>query len=314
MDFKFILSLLFYGVAIFSFLFIWIYFKKKKRENDAEWEEIHKYARELKEYHLKQAEELITSMEATSRIKLQEELDQKRAKHLYEISTEAEREYTRQVALMKEDLSAYQNYIDFELSNLTQEFLNSSLEARNVAAQLNEEVEDTASRLVSLIEAERALLMQKDERSLYTLKLTPDEVEDIQLFLDDILPRVRRKDVVRKVVWVEYIEKPTIAMLNRIVPKECSGVYKITHLSDKKSYIGRSVSVRQRLTQHIKSSLGLGTIADQQVHHAMRQEGLENFMFELLEECEREKLAEREKYYIEKFQANKWGYNMSGGG
>ena len=47
-------------------------------------------------------------------------------------------------------------------------------------------------------------------------------------------------------------------------------IYKITHLD--KKIIGRSTSVYKRLQEHIKSSLGVGTIADQWVHHEMREE------------------------------------------
>ena len=54
--------------------------------------------------------------------------------------------------------------------------------------------------------------------------------------------------------------------------------------------------MRKRLIEHIKSSLGVGTIADQAVHHAMRDNGLQNFMFELVEECDKAILPEREKF------------------
>lgn len=45
----------------------------------------------------------------------------------------------------------------------------------------------------------------------------------------------------------------------------------------------------------------------------MRDEGLWNFQFELLEECDKSKLGEREKYYIEFFQTQKYGYNAVAG-
>ena len=109
--------------------------------------------------------------------------------------------------------------------------------------------------------------------------------------------------------------KPTGELLKRILPnKDCSGIYKITHISTKKSYIGRSTSVYKRLQEHIKSSLGVGTIADQWVHHEMRAKGIENFTFELIEECDKDKLSEREKYYIGFFQTDSFGYNRNIGG
>jgi predicted GIY-YIG superfamily endonuclease len=52
-------------------------------------------------------------------------------------------------------------------------------------------------------------------------------------------------------------------MLDFILPnKDCSGIYRITNIKDKKSYIGRSTSVRRRITDHIKSAVGINTIAD----------------------------------------------------
>ena len=103
-------------------------------------------------------------------------------------------------------------------------------------------------------------------------------------------------------------------MLDFILPqRDCPGIYKITNDKNKKAYIGRSTSVRKRLIDHIKSTVGISTIADQQVHKAMREEGLWNFKFELIETCEKTQLGEREKYYIDFFKTQSWGYNAIGG-
>lgn len=92
-------------------------------------------------------------------------------------------------------------------------------------------------------------------------------------------------------------------MLDFILPqRDCSGIYKITNDKTKRAYIGRSTSVRKRLTDHIKSAIGISTIADQQIHKAMREEGLWNFTFELIEACDKASLGEHEKYYIEFFK------------
>lgn len=47
----------------------------------------------------------------------------------------------------------------------------------------------------------------------------------------------------------------------------------------------------------------------------MREEGLWNFSFELLEECAKDQLGDREKYYIDFFQSNQpqFGYNVASG-
>lgn len=45
----------------------------------------------------------------------------------------------------------------------------------------------------------------------------------------------------------------------------------------------------------------------------MREKGLWNFRFELLEECPKDQLGEREKYYIEFFDSQSYGYNQVSG-
>ena len=43
----------------------------------------------------------------------------------------------------------------------------------------------------------------------------------------------------------------------------------------------------------------------------MQENGLENFSFELLEECLPEELNEKEKFYINLYQTNDFGYNSN---
>lgn len=262
---------------------------------------------------LEEARHSITLAEVESRKALDEEFALLREIKIHSINTEAEREYTRQVALMKEELHKYSTYIDEEFAVLADEFLERSEEARAVAASLEAEVEDTAARLVALIEAEKSLLDESRQKTLM-LPLSREDIADLRLLMEDILPRIRREDVIRKLIWVEYIQKPTFALVSDVFPMGTPGIYKITNTKTKKSYVGRSVDTRARVVEHIKSSLGLGSISDQAIHHAMREEGLENFMFELLEDCEKDKLAEREKYYIGIFQSDTHGYNKNKGG
>ena len=45
----------------------------------------------------------------------------------------------------------------------------------------------------------------------------------------------------------------------------------------------------------------------------MQDYGLENFTFELLTECNQSELNEKEKYFIELYQADTFGYNGNRG-
>lgn len=43
------------------------------------------------------------------------------------------------------------------------------------------------------------------------------------------------------------------------------------------------------------------------------EDGLESFSFEVLEECNRQELNEKEHFYINLYQSDKYGYNLNNG-
>lgn len=75
------------------------------------------------------------------------------------------------------------------------------------------------------------------------------------------------------------------------------GIYKLTNLLNQKSYIGQAVDVGSRWKDHVKAGLGIDT-PNNKLYAAMLKDGVENFSFELLEECERSELNNRETYWI----------------
>lgn len=152
-----------------------------------------------------------------------------------------------------------------------------------------------------------------DELEFHKIHLKKSELEDI-LELKKVEKLIHNKDVLRKLVYKTYIETPMNEMFNRLGIKTEPGIYKITNMIDKKVYIGQSTNVRNRLREHLKSAIGISSIAHQGVHEAMEEEGIENFTFHLIDECEREKLNGREKYWIDFYKSNEWGYNRTKGG
>lgn len=48
-----------------------------------------------------------------------------------------------------------------------------------------------------------------------------------------------------------------------------------------------------------------------ELYIAIKEEGLENFIFEVIEECDKEELDDREKYWINYYNSLEMGYNMS---
>lgn len=180
---------------------------------------------------------------------------------------------------------------------------------------MDEQINSARSKYLSSIETIQRATSEEEDSSNRHVKVSEYAQDDINYLLNNVACRLSHPDVLYKLIWSEYIQKPTNEMLDYILPqRDCAGIYKITNDRNKKAYIGRSTSVRKRLTDHIKSTVGISTIADQKVHQVMREEGLWNFSFELIEECDKEKLSEREKYYIQFFSTEQLGYNQKAGG
>ena len=73
------------------------------------------------------------------------------------------------------------------------------------------------------------------------------------------------------------------------------GVYKITNTVNGKFYIGSSRNITARWSSH----RNLVNRKLNSMYQDMKELGLDNFKFEVLEECSIEELTEREQYYID---------------
>jgi group I intron endonuclease len=93
------------------------------------------------------------------------------------------------------------------------------------------------------------------------------------------------------------------------------GIYKIENLINGKVYIGQSVDVNYRLTNHKSESFNPNSNSyETAIHRAIRKYGIENFSFEVIERCSPDELKDREVYWIKKYESYEKGYNMTHGG
>ena len=97
------------------------------------------------------------------------------------------------------------------------------------------------------------------------------------------------------------------------------GIYKITNLINNKSYIGQSIKIESRWEEHRRNAFNFKDINyNKCFYQAIRKYGLENFKFEVIEECKVEELDEREIYWISFYQTFPpdlgKGYNLYPGG
>lgn len=183
----------------------------------------------------------------------------------------------------------------------------------------SKEINEIKSELDLFKAARRAIIddqkrqeEMETNRSFYMLQIGQYDKMDIkQLRL--IEPKLHNKEVLNKLIWSTYYQTPYKDLIGRVFgTQKVSGIYKITCVENNKTYIGKSVDIANRWSEHIKSSLEIGTIAKNQLYTLMKEKGAENFTFELLEKVDKDKLLERESYWIKFYETDSYGLNMKG--
>jgi hypothetical protein len=150
----------------------------------------------------------------------------------------------------------------------------------------------------------------RQEANYYKIQLSETDQEEIRM-LKNIVPYLRDKEPLNKVIWKMYYEKPATDMIGRVVGSGVkTGIYKITNLTNQMCYVGQAVNIADRWKQHIKRGLGAETPTRNKLYPAMITFGVENFSFEVIEECSRDQLDEREDYWQEYFKAKEFGYSI----
>lgn len=86
------------------------------------------------------------------------------------------------------------------------------------------------------------------------------------------------------------------------------GIYKITNKLNNKVYIGQSNNIQRRFEEHKYQE------KNSAIHNAIKKYGLENFNFEIIEECSLEELDEKEIFWIKYYNSFEDGYNLTLGG
>lgn len=94
--------------------------------------------------------------------------------------------------------------------------------------------------------------------------------------------------------------------------KQICGIYKITNKINGKCYIGQSNDIHRRWKQELAPNAKLNP----HLARAFEKYGIDNFEFEIIEECQRNQLNIREQFYIEIYNSIDplLGYNKTKGG
>lgn len=230
---------------------------------------------------------------------LQEQMDKR-----VEMQFQVEREK------LNSRLTAETNVIKEQLTNEIHQYELEKEAAQAEAVQVQQQLTEYKKQQQAINEEILRRRQVQEQQDFYRIVLMPESHEDIQV-IQSIREKLHKREFLDKMVYDNYIAKAVKEMSKRVLSgKDPSGIYKITNIETQEIYIGKSVNVATRWVNHIKSACGLEGVADSQFQRALKKYGIENWTFELLEEVPKDKLTEREKFYIQMYDTTKYGYNQ----
>ena len=211
---------------------------------------------------------------------------------------------------------AFNDYID----NLDNRYNQVEKEFDYKIDSLREQLSDVTLELDKMKKtraaAHEALLKEqevKDNKNNYRLLPSQTDLADARR-LEIVKRELNKPRILSMLVWQTYwqpIAKKQFPLI--LQDKTKCGIYKITNLITDECYIGQSNDIYRRWSDHCKCGLGIDTPVGNKLYKAIQEYGLENFTFELLVECSQDELNEKEKYFIELYQADTFGYNSTKG-
>ena len=179
------------------------------------------------------------------------------------------------------------------------------------------QIQSDLAQLKSVYQAATAARLRQQEEqdkiSFYRIKISEKQINDI-INLQEWKKELNDPSIVSKIIWSAFVMKPTTDLCNRVLGSgSVCGIYKITNKQTGDIYIGQSVNIADRWKQHIKCGLGIDASATNKLYNNMQRYGVWNFTFEILQKCTRDKLNEKERFWIQMYQLTKVGLNTQGG-
>ena len=177
--------------------------------------------------------------------------------------------------------------------------------------ELNSQVIQKRNEINALIEQFKKDEEARKEADFYRIPITPAAQNDINK-LKGVAAQLNNPATLYKLIWENYYKNGFDQMIGRVLGKDAekSGIYKITNTKNQMCYIGQAANIKTRWRTHCRRGVKAaeeGT--SNRLYQIMWEEGLENFTFQVVEFCGKDRLTEREKFYIDFFQAKSYGYN-----
>ena len=306
------------GLVILAgfFVFVFIFLRKHKIKIITEYLNYKQALIEVQTNYEKIQKEYSTANQDLEKLRAQRDLLVEESKRLPEIvarQEEAERtlQHERSNQIYKTNIAEWEN----EVAGIQKEFLEhwrDHITKINISSQqLRSELATLQSQYDAAIDAAKRAYLLQQEQNFYRLILNEEEIDDIKI-LREATTHLHNQEPLNKVIWKVYYEKPYTDLIGRVFGKTpiVCGIYKITNIQNQMSYVGQAVNIAERWKQHIKRGLGAEAPTQNKLYPIMKSIGPENFTFEIIEACPREKLSCQEDYWQDFFRAKEFGYSI----
>lgn len=231
-------------------------------------------------------------------------------------------------AMVKDNcLTAFENFVqtlEQDYDKKSQEYDDKivllSADYKNKIDSLKKEIAEEEEKVQDIKKfrkaAQEAIIREKElkqQQHFYCLTIDEKDKNDIAL-LEKVKLQLVKPRILSMLIWSTWFQKPMTSLCNNVLgTNTVVGIYKITNIITNECYVGQAVDVASRFKQHAKCGLGIDTPAGNKLYKAMQEYGIWNFSWELLEKCDKSKLNERERYYIELYMSKDFGYNSNKG-
>lgn len=304
----FIILLTINGIFLIWNIFYFFNNKKLKIEKNKKQEQYNKQLqRNIKELQIKK-QQLITSFQ-TNKNQLENKIKN------YEIirKKEIQQHLTTQQRLSQQKLQNYNNRIKEKIEISKQKIQEIEKNFQKQKQEISNQLDKLRSSLKASIEAKFREQQKKDKINFYKLNINEIDLIDIEK-LENLKLSLHKPIILSKLIWTQYFQKQMTELCDKILGKKNKcGIYKITNVLTDQCYIGQSTDIATRWKAHCKCGLGIDAPATNTLYNNMQKYKVWNFTFELLEQCPKEQLNEKQRFWIDFYSSNIYGLNKTKG-
>ena len=231
-------------------------------------------------------------------------------KQSYEL---AEEQYRRNYMNERKDWveARQEEYLQMQ-EDFVKQFRDENRKKLDVAQQLEQTLTALREKVSAATTLEKARAADENYEQFHSLQISEQDQYEIHKIKNAVIGvSAVAQSAVAKVIWKVYYEKPYTDLIGRVCGSNAiTGIYKITCIENKMCYVGQAVNIADRWKQHIKRAVGAEERTNNKLYPAMDKIGPWNFTFEVIEECPRELLNEREDYWQDFYGAKEYGYSI----